>query len=400
MKNEKEKKVNDTTKKNNKQKNNQQKKKTTNASKTNSNVKETNKVNNKNNKAKVNNKQNKKNNSTKQNIKSEVKEKEEKVINVEEEVKDNNIKEEINDAKKDNNTEIEKELKKEPVVEEKTSKTGLIVLLGILLIIVGICIFYQVNNKTTESNTNQSEESNEIMDNFYKYFNSKKTKVIYYASSTCGYCSLETPIMEQISKDYNMDFLHIDSSKLSKIDREKMLKELNIDHATPTTVIVKNGKIIDTQIGYVDGSAMIEFLKNGDVLTKDAVYTPEQYLTFINYDEYKKLLDTKGKHIITVGQTGCSHCTNTKPVLNQISKDYDITINYLNITDMTKSENTSFIESLSEIGYDEEEFVKTKNFGTPLTLIIENGKVISYVSGERPTAQFIRAFKKAGVISE
>jgi len=287
------------------------------------------------------------------------------------------------------------------VIEDKTNKKGLIILLAILLIIVGICIFYQVDNKKDDKDTTVStEESNEIMDDFYKYFNSKKTKIIYYASSTCGYCSLETPIMEQIAKDYDIDFLHIDSSKLTASDREKMLKELEIEQATPTTVIVKNGEILDTQVGYVDGGAMVEFLKENKVLDKDAVYTPEQYITFINYEEYNNILKEEGKHIITIGQTGCSHCIATKPVLNTIAKDYNLAINYLNLTDMNQSENTSFVNSLSEIGYDEEDFVSSGNFGTPLTLIIENGKVQSYISGERPTAQFIRAFKKAGLITE
>lgn len=391
MDNEKKKKVNNTTSKNKNNKTNQKKGNTTNSKKVNNQTKKV--VNTKkNNNTKIPNKV--KNNQTKKdNIKKVENETKEEIVEVKEE-KNNVVKEETKvDAKE--------EKKNEPIIEEKTNKTGLLVLLGILLIIVGICVFYQVNNKSNENNSTISkEESNEIMDNFYKYFNSKKTKVIYYASSTCGYCSLETPIMEQISKDYDMDFLHIDSSKLSSSDREKMLKELNIEHATPTTIIVKNGKIIDTQIGYIDGGAMVEFLKNGDVLDKNAVYTPEQYLTFINYDEYNKLLEQSGKHIVTIGQTGCSHCINTKPVLNQIAKDYNITINYLNITEMTKAENESFINSLEEIGYDEEEFVTSKNFGTPLTLIIENGKVTSYVSGERPTTQFVRAFKKAGVIAE
>lgn len=238
------------------------------------------------------------------------------------------------------------------------------------------------------------------MDDFYKYFNNKKVKIIYYASSQCGYCELQTPIMEQIDKDYDIDYLYIDSTKLTSSDKKKMLKELDIEHATPTTVVVKNGKVLGTQIGYADGGEMVEFLKENKVLDKDAVYTPESNLTFINYDEYNKILKEEGKHIITIGQTGCSHCIATKPVLNAIAKEYEITINYLNITEMTQSEKESFTNSLSEIGYDEEEFVSSGNFGTPLTLIVENGKVASYVSGERPTAQFIKAFKKANVIKE
>ena len=285
--------------------------------------------------------------------------------------------------------------------EGKTNKVGVIVLLAILLIIIGICIFYQVDNKDSEaSNEASTEESNEAMDDFYKYFNSKNTKIIYYASSQCGYCELETPIMEQIKKDYDIDYLYIDSLKLTKTDKEKMLKELDIEHATPTTIVVKNGKILDTQVGYVDGGEMVNFLKENKLLKEDAVYTPEQYITFINYEEYNKLLKEEGKQVITIGQTGCSHCIATKPVLNSIAKDYNITVNYLNITEMTQSERDSLTNSLSEIGYDEEEFVSNGNFGTPLTLIIENGKVISYIDGERPTAKFIKALKNANVISE
>ena len=396
MNNENKKKVNNTTQKNkNKNQKNTKNNKTTQNNENNKNKKGNYQAKKKS--ANSNKSTNVKSNKQTNNLKKDTTKKEEKIVKEEVIVNEEEI---IKNEEKEV-SEVKEEKKVEPIVEDKTSKTGLIVLLGILLIIVGICIFYQVNNKNVDNNTNAStEESNEIMDNFYKYFNSKKTKVIYYASSTCGYCSLETPIMEQISKDYDMDFLHIDSSKLSNSDREKMLKELNIEHATPTTVIVKNGKIIDTQIGYVDGGKMVEFLKKGNVLDKDAVYTPEQYLTFINYDEYNNIIKQSGKHIITIGQTGCSHCTNTKPVINQIAKDYNITINYLNITEMSKTENESFINSLEEIGYDDEQFVSSKNFGTPLTLIIENGKVTSYISGERPTAQFIRALKKAGVIAE
>lgn len=290
-------------------------------------------------------------------------------------------------------------IKKKEESKPKESKIGLIIILTILLVIVGICLYYQVDNKNSNVKVDM-EESNELVDEFYKYYNSKKIKVIYYASSTCGYCSLETPIMEQISKDYSIDYLHIDSNKLSSSDKNKILKELNIEHATPTTVVVKDGEVLGTQIGYVDGGAMVEFLIEQKVLEKDATYSPERYLTFINYDEYNKLLLDSEKNIVTIGQTGCSHCTATKPVLNQIAKEYNIEINYLNITDMSQKEVNSFTNSLKEIGYDDKDFLEKGSFGTPLTLIIENGKVISYVIGERPTVEFVRAFKKSGVITE
>lgn len=367
-----------------------------------------NKVKNENTKGKVNNKnlKNKQNNAldkkktkdvleekkTTKNIKNKLdskenknKTKKEEIVEVEN-VKEETVKEEKDTTLlKDNNDKVEK----------KESKVGLIIILVILLAIIGACVYYEINNK--DSNT---EQSSELMDEFYKYYNSKKVKVIYYASSTCGYCKLETPIMEQISKDYDVDYLYIDSNNLSASDRNKILKELNIEHATPTTVIVKNGEVLDTQIGYADGSAMVDFFIKNKVLEKDATYSPEKNLTFIDYDEYKKLLTESGKYVVTIGQTGCSHCTATKPVLNKIAQDYDIEINYLNLTEMTQSEVNDLTNNLEEIGYDDEDFIERGSFGTPLTLIIKNGKVISYVIGERPTVEFVRAFKKSGVISE
>ena len=286
-------------------------------------------------------------------------------------------------------------------LEETTNKKGLMFLLALLLIIVGVCVYYQLDNKEKTSNTEVSEkESNQIMDNFYEYFKSKDAKIIYYASSTCGYCSLQTPIMEQIDKDYDIDYLYIDSSKLTTSDRETVLKELNIDHATPTTVVVKNGKVVDTQIGYVEGEQMVEFLINSRILDKDAVYTPEQYLTMIDYSQYKELIAKEGTYVVTIGQTGCSHCIATKPVLNTIAKDYNIEMNYLNLTNMTETEKNDFYSTLTDIEYNEESFVSKGSIGTPLTLIIQNGKVVSYINGEKPTSQYITKLKKVGLISK
>lgn len=333
-----------------------------------------------------------------------------KSINTNEEVKE--IKQEVevqeeiiaerNEANKEKSIQEksnEKEFTSE--VEDKPNKKGIIILLGILLVIVGICIFYQVDNKDKNTATGvTSEESSEIMDDFYKYFNSKKTRIIFYASSTCGYCKLETPIMEQIDKDYKINYLYVDASKLTKNDREKMLKELNIEPSTPTTVIVKDGKVLDTQVGYVDGGKMVEFLKENKILDQDAVYTPEEYITFINYEDFSNLIKEEGKHVITIGQTGCSHCIATKPVLNAIAKEYDIKLYYLNISEMTQSENASLINNLKELGYDEKEFLESGQFGTPLTIVIEKGKIVYYINGERPTKVFKSELKKAKVISE
>ena len=274
----------------------------------------------------------------------------------------------------------------------KDKKTlTIVVLSGIMAVLLIVSFIFTVIKQGTGEGT-------KIMSDFEKYFNSKERTVIYYASSQCAYCELETPILETIAEDYDMDYLDIDSTKLTKEQREEILEKLEIEQSTPTTVIVEKGKIIDTQVGYVDGKKYVEFFKESGVIPKDAVYSKEQYITDIDYSKFEELL-SEGTHVVVIGQTGCSHCTAIKPALNTVAKEYKVTVNYLNITDMDSETQNSFLEKLREIEYNDPEFLEDGSYGTPLTLVIRDGKVISYLSGEKTTSQLAREFKKQGLIS-
>lgn len=281
--------------------------------------------------------------------------------------------------------------------KEKKKTIIFTVILAIILVAI-IIAFVVVNLK--ESGVIATPESKEIMKEFDKNFNSKERKVIYYASPSCSYCALQTPILETIAKDYDMDYYYLDVSKLSKGQRDKILKKLGIKHGTPTTIIVENGKVIDVAQGFTQGKDYVDFLKDGEMIPKDAVYSAEKYITFIDYKKYEELISKNDTSIIVVGQTTCSHCIAIKPALNSVAKEYGVTINYLNLTEMTKEESSSFFESLNTIEYNDEEFLSKGSVGTPLTLIIKDKKVQSYISGERTTSQLVREFKKLGLISE
>lgn len=245
-----------------------------------------------------------------------------------------------------------------------------------------------------------SSESSEIMKEFQKNYTSKERKVIFYSSSTCGYCEMQKPILETIAEDYDMEYYLIDSNELSNKQRNEVLEKLGIEHATPTTVIVENGKVIATQVGYVDGSSLVNFFIENEILPEDAAYSAEKYITFINYEKYKSLIRSSEKNIIVIGQTSCSHCIAIKPALNSVAGDYNLTINYLNLTDLTTEESNSFFESLTKIEYNDPDFLEDGSFGTPLTLIVKNGKVRSYISGSKTYSQLVREFTKAGLIQE
>ena len=269
-----------------------------------------------------------------------------------------------------------------------------IIVAVIAVLLIGVYAFIEIK----KSGIISTSESKEILKEFNKNFNSEDRKVIYYASSECGYCELQEPVLETIANDYEIEYYSIDSSKLSLKERREILNQLGIEHATPTTVVVENGEVIDVLEGYTEGKDLIEFFKDTEILEEDATYSAEKNINYINYSDYENLISNSSSNIIVIGQTTCSHCIAIKPALNTVAQNYNLVINYLNLTDINDEETDSFFETLKTIEYNDEDFLKDGSFGTPLTLIVENGKVKHYISGERTISQLTKEFKKAGLI--
>lgn len=279
-------------------------------------------------------------------------------------------------------------------------KKKAIIMTCILCLIALILIGLLVIGKLKENGTISNSEAKQIMEKFNKYYNSKKKTVIYYASTTCGWCSLQTPILETISQDYDMDYLYVDTSKLGKKQVNDIIEKLGIKSGTPQTIIIENKEVIDIANGYTDAKDYVEFFASNGLIPEDAVYSKEKSLTFVDYSEYEKLINDGNTHLIVIGQTTCSHCIAIKPTLNSIAEEYDLTINYININVVTQDEYNKFVETLKQMEYSDPAFVEKGSFGTPLIMIVKNGKISSYIAGERSKSQLVREFKKAGLISE
>lgn len=291
---------------------------------------------------------------------------------------------------------MKKEIKKEMSKEKK--KTLIITIsLAVIALVLMLCFIFM---ELREMGIIGSSESNEIMKEFNYNYNSDERKVIYYSSSECGYCKMQTPILELIAEDYDLEYCSIDSTKLSKKQANIVLDKLGIENATPTTVIVEDGKVIDVQEGYVDGRELVEFFKENKILEEDAVYSAEKYITYVDYNKYRSLTRSEETSIIVIGQSTCSHCIAIKPALNSVAEDYNLTINYLNLTELNEDETNKFYESLEDIEYNDPDFVKDGSFGTPLTMVVEDGKIVDYISGSRTISQLVRKFRQLGLIEE
>lgn len=113
----------------------------------------------------------------------------------------------------------------------------------------------------------------------------------------------------------------------------------------------------------------------------------------ITADQIKDL--SSGKTIVVwLGYQSCGYCQAYAPILAEVTKEYGITANYIDVQQLSE-EGYNTVTSLSGSG-EWAEFASTFT-GTPFTLIIKNNKVIGGLKGANEASVIKAAFESAGI---
>ena len=292
---------------------------------------------------------------------------------------------------KTNKNETEKEIVKKEYKSVHIGIMGTITLIAVA--IVAFAIIYTVK---------WNSENKSIMESFREYLSREEVSFIYFTSSECPYCDIQDPIVKQIAKDYDIDYLEVDKIKLNSKQIEEIATTLKIDSKapTPTMAIVKNNEVVATRIGVTEGHVLVKFLIRNGVLKEGAQYTPEQNLTFIDYDIFQELREEEGPVAVIIGGLVCPYCASAKPILSNIAKAYDIEINYLTLESMSKENINNVFSELVDMGYANKKFIDEGKFSTPAILVFEDGKIIGEMEGLANVTEYAAFFKKYKVIED
>lgn len=93
----------------------------------------------------------------------------------------------------------------------------------------------------------------------------------------------------------------------------------------------------------------------------------------VTLSEYLDLVKSSEKSIILVARPTCGYCQQFTPILKQAMEDMNLTINYIDTDKFSEDDWTPFTESL--------DYLKSEQWGTPLTLIVQNGEAIAKNNG-------------------
>lgn len=257
-------------------------------------------------------------------------------------------------------------------------KKKLLVILGVIGLIVLLIIGLAINDGIKRKELYQTFEDN---------FNGSEKKLLYVGQTGCSYCNLLNPSIQEMKERYKFDYVYMNIKELGKNYTSKMINKLGLTEIrTPYLAIIQNGKVIDSQPGYVDYDKLFEFAQKNEIIDKDATLP----LNYIGLKEYKELLAGKEKSVIVVGQSTCGYCIQAKLILNQIADENDVTINYLNISYLNEDEGKEFQESL--------DYFKTEDWGTPVMIVVQDGKMVDILESLNSKENYISFLKKQEVL--
>ncbi len=94
-------------------------------------------------------------------------------------------------------------------------------------------------------------------DQFIDAYKGSETQLIYLGRPDCGYCVRFVPVLTEVQEKYKFETLYLDINTVEKNDVNRII-ELNNEFFTgentaygytPMTLIVRDGKILDSQVG-------------------------------------------------------------------------------------------------------------------------------------------------------
>lgn len=219
-------------------------------------------------------------------------------------------------------------------------------------------------------NTNKYKEIN--YDEYIEMVNNKEDFILFIGSADCSHCDTFKDTLNLVLKDYKVTVNYIDISKLSEQQSKTFDAKISYK-GTPTTVFIEDGKeksVYNRISGAKSYNYIVEKFKINDYIGNDDKEEKKQIKnnnpdtqTYkeISFDRYIQRVDNKEDFILFIGSTNCSHCDTFKSILNKVLKDYDVEINYI---DISKFNNEQYDKFDSMIDYK----------GTPTTIFIKSGK--------------------------
>lgn len=157
---------------------------------------------------------------------------------------------------------------KEEQGTKKERIQGVIIAILSIIIVMGGAFF------ASELKYCKVEELRELetigITNFTTLLNDEAASIVYIGKPDCGWCHQQTPIMQQVATEYDVNIFYMNAKELTSKDMTYLYgldKEIfGEEFGTPTTVIVQKGEIVDGSIGLLQKDALVSLLTKHGII--------------------------------------------------------------------------------------------------------------------------------------
>ena len=213
--------------------------------------------------------------------------------------------------------------------------------------------------------------------------NSEEDTLIYVSFVNNDLVKEKSDSLKTLCDEYKIKYQFIKGYIFSEKQILNYMNQFNYSSIKNELLVILENKeikkIIEFDSLYYDD--YIEIFKNYDIINSIS-----DYLKYVDINTFNELAKTDEKNIFVFGDSKCKYCDSLKYTLGSIAKEKNIVIHYVDLPD-----DVNLSDSLKPLEYE-------GNYTYPLTIIIENKKILDYVIGDSEKDFYINLFTKDGII--
>ena len=137
--------------------------------------------------------------------------------------------------------------------------------------------------------------------------------------------------------------------------------------------------------GDKSSNTMESILTNATMESSNIKENEMKEFTSIDVNTYLNIYNGEQKTLVLVARPTCHYCQIAEPILHNIAYKYNININYLNTDNFQGEDSQKFIGSNE---------IFSNGFGTPMLLVVSDGKINNMVDGVTDTKHYVEFLKE------
>jgi len=222
--------------------------------------------------------------------------------------------------------------------------------------------------------------------------------VVYFGDPDASNFKETISNLKQLEKDYQITVRVVDTTNLSEEDYEEIGE---IFEETSAYLFVNNGSVVHVN----QGAASIEDLRIFVDRFYRGILLPEDisYKSVDSFDEFMEVVNSRTPAMFVIGTDQCPACRAFKPIFNDVAKEHEANIFYLNSDFLDEDEWDKIIEESKLVlpgscRPDGEDLEMSKIPTVPTTIFTRRGRVIDCASGVIQRVELEARLRNAGII--